>query len=81
MRVKPFLHVELELIFGMLVLEDIGHLPGTLVIRCGGFVELLGGGLQGCGRSSRIGGGCRRWWQGSELGADQGVEAWWGPGK
>ena len=31
MRVKPFLHVELELIFGMLVLEDIGHLPGTLV--------------------------------------------------
>ena len=43
MRVKPFLHVELELIFGMLVLEDIGHLPGTLVIRCGGLIELLGG--------------------------------------
>ena len=40
MRVKPFLHVELELIFGMLVLEDIGHLPGTLVIRCGGLIEL-----------------------------------------
>ena len=47
MRVKPFLHVELELIFGMLVLEDIGHLPGTLVIRCGGLIELLGGGPPG----------------------------------
>ena len=43
MRVKPFLHVEVELIFGMLVLEDIGHLPGTLVIRCGGLIELLRG--------------------------------------
>ena len=81
MRVKPFLHVELELIFGMLVLEDIGHLPGTLVIRCGGLIERLGGGLQGCGRSSRIGGGCRRWWQESELGADREVGAWWGLGR
>ena len=80
-RVKPFLHVDLELVFGMLVLEDIGHLPCTLVVRCGRLVELLGGGLQGCGRSSRISGGCLRWWQGSELGADRGVEAWWGPGK
>ena len=43
MRVKPFLHVDLELVFGMLVLEDIGHLPGTLVIRGGRLVELLGG--------------------------------------
>ena len=42
-RVKPFLHVDLELVFGMLVLEDIGHLPGTLVIRCGGLIELWGG--------------------------------------
>ena len=79
MRVKPFLHVDLELVFGMLVLEDIGYLPCTPVVRCGRFVELLGG--LGCGRSSRITGGCLRWWQGSELGADQGVEAWWGPGK
>ena len=44
-RVKPFLHVYLELVFGMLVLEDIGHLPCTLVVRCGRLVELLGGGL------------------------------------
>ena len=43
MRVKPFLHVDLELVFGMLVLEDIGHLPCTLVVRCGRLVELLGG--------------------------------------
>ena len=42
-RVKPFLHVDLELVFGMLVLEDIGHLPCTPVVRCGRFVELLGG--------------------------------------
>ena len=80
MRVKPFLHVELELIFGMLVLEDIGHLPDTLVVRGGGLVALLGG-LQGCGRSSRVGGGCRRWWQENELGADREVEAWWGLGR
>ena len=39
---KPFLHVDLELVFGMLVLEDIGHLPCTLVVRCGRLVELLG---------------------------------------
>ena len=43
MRVKPFLHVELELIVGMLVLEDIGHPPCPLVVRCGRLVELLGG--------------------------------------
>ena len=45
MRVKPFLHVDLELVFGVLILEDIGHLPCTLVVRCGRLVELLGGGL------------------------------------
>ena len=45
-RVKPFLHVDLELVFGMLVLEDIGHLPCTPVVRCGRFVELLGGGAR-----------------------------------
>ena len=41
-RVKPFLHIDLELVFGMLVLEDIGHLPCTPVVRCGRLVELLG---------------------------------------
>ena len=40
-RVRPFLHVDLELVFGMLVLEDIGHLPCTPVVRCGRLVELL----------------------------------------
>ena len=34
--VKPFLHVDLELVLSMLVLEDIGHLPCTPMIRCGG---------------------------------------------
>ena len=42
-RVKSFLHVDLELVFGMLILEDIGHLPCTPVVRCGRLVELLGG--------------------------------------
>ena len=41
MRVKPFLHVDLELVFGVLVLEDIGHLPFTPMVRCGRLVELL----------------------------------------
>ena len=41
-RVKPFLHVDLELVLGMLVLEDIGHLPGAPMVRGGGSVELLG---------------------------------------
>ena len=43
-RVKPFLHVDLELVFGMLILDDIGHLLCTPVVRCGRLVELLGGG-------------------------------------
>ena len=42
MRVKPFLHVELELIFGMLVLEDIEHLSCAPMVRSRGPVELLG---------------------------------------
>ena len=42
-RVKPFLHVDLELVFGMLVLEYIGHLACALVIRGRGPVELLWG--------------------------------------
>ena len=41
-RVEPFLHVDLELVLGMLVLEDIGHLPCTPMVRCGRLVELLG---------------------------------------
>ena len=80
-RVKPFLHVDLELILGMLVLEDIGHLPCAPMVRCGRLVGLLGRAPLGYGRSSRIVGGCLRWWRGSGLDADQGVEAWWGPGK
>ena len=42
MRVKPFLHVDLELVLGMLILDDIGHLPCTPLIRCDRPVELLG---------------------------------------
>ena len=34
--VEPFLHVNLELVFGMLVLEDVGYFPGAQVIRRGG---------------------------------------------
>ena len=41
-RVEPFLHVDLELVLGMLVLEDIEHLPCTPMVRCGRLVELLG---------------------------------------
>ena len=40
-RVEPFLHVELELVLGMLVLQDIGHLPCAPMVRCGRLVELL----------------------------------------
>ena len=43
-RVEPFLHVDLELVLGMLVLEDIGHLPCVPLVRCGRLVELLGRG-------------------------------------
>ena len=42
-RVKPFLHVDLELVFGMLVLEYVGHLACALVIRSRGPVGLLWG--------------------------------------
>ena len=41
-RVKPFLHVDSELVLGMLVFEDIGHLPGVSMVRGGRLVELLG---------------------------------------
>ena len=80
-RVEPFLHVDLELVLGMLVLEDIGHLPCAPMVRCGRPVELLGRAPLGYGKSSRISDGCPRWWRASELGADQEVEAWWGPGR
>ena len=43
-RFEPFLHVDLELVLGMLVLEDIGHLPCTPMVRCGRLVGLLGRG-------------------------------------
>ena len=43
-RVKPLLHVDSELVLGMLVLEDIGHLPCTPMVRCGRLVEFWGGG-------------------------------------
>ena len=41
-RVEPFLHVDLELVLGMLIFKDIGHLPCTPMVRCGRLVELLG---------------------------------------
>ena len=41
-RVESFLHVELELVLGMLVLEDVGHRPCAPMVRCGRLVELLG---------------------------------------
>ena len=41
-RVETFLHVDLELVLGMLVFEDIGHLPGEPMVRGGSLVELLG---------------------------------------
>ena len=31
-RVKPFLHVDLELVLGMLVFKDVGHLSGAPVV-------------------------------------------------
>ena len=40
-RVEPFLHVDLELVFGMLVLEDVGHLSCAPMVRSGGSVEWL----------------------------------------
>ena len=40
-RVKPFLHVDLELVFSMLVLEDVGYLLCAPVIRSGGSVDWL----------------------------------------
>ena len=43
MRVKPFFHVDLELVFSMFVLEYIGHLACAPVIRGRGPVELLWG--------------------------------------
>ena len=39
--VEPFLHVGLELVFGMLVLEDVGHLSSAPMVRSSGPVELL----------------------------------------
>ena len=80
-RVKPFLHVDLELVLGLLVFKDVGHLSGAPVVRGGRFVELLGGGGLGSGRSSRIVGGCLIWWQESGPGVDLVVAAWWGPGR
>ena len=41
LRVEPFLHVDLELVLGMLVFKDVGHLSSTPVVRGGGLVELL----------------------------------------
>ena len=41
-RVQPFLHVDLELVFSMLVLEDIGHLSCAPMVHSRGPVELLG---------------------------------------
>ena len=80
-RVEPFLHVDLELVLGLLVFKDVGHLSGAPVVRGGRFVELLGRGALGSGRSSRIVGGCLIWWQESGPGVDLVVAAWWGPGR
>ena len=41
-RVEPFLHVDLELVLGMLVCKDVGHRSGTPVVRGGRLVELSG---------------------------------------
>ena len=41
-RVEPFLHVDLELVLGMLVFKDVGHLSSAPMVRSGGSVELLG---------------------------------------
>ena len=40
-RVEPFLHVDLELVFGMLILKDVGYLLCAPVIRSGGSVDWL----------------------------------------
>ena len=40
-RVEPFLHVDLELVFGMLILEDVGYFSCAMVIRRGGSVDWL----------------------------------------
>ena len=40
--VERFLHVDLELVLGMLVLVDIGHLPCAPMVRCDRLVELFG---------------------------------------
>jgi hypothetical protein len=42
-RVKPFIHVVLESVFGMLVFEDIGHFASTSMIRRDRPVESLRG--------------------------------------
>ena len=39
--VKPFLHVDLELVFGMLVLENVGHFSGAPMVRSSCSVDLL----------------------------------------
>ena len=39
--VEPFLHVGLALVFGMLVLEDVGHLSSAPMVRSSGSVEWL----------------------------------------
>ena len=39
--VEPFLHVGLELVFGMLVLEDVGHLSCAPMVRSSSSVEWL----------------------------------------
>ena len=41
MRVEPFLHVDLELVFGMFILEDVGYLSCAPMIRSGGSVDWL----------------------------------------
>jgi hypothetical protein len=78
---KPFLHVGLILIFGGLVFEDVGYLAYFLVVWRGRWVLSLGGGLLGCGRSSKRAGVCLRWWLGSgQYGSLEGM-ALWGLGK
>ena len=42
-RVEPFLHVDLELVLGMLIFKDVGYLSCALVIRGRGPVGLLWG--------------------------------------
>ena len=40
-RVEPFLHVDLELVLGMLILENVGYLSCAPMIRGGGSVGWL----------------------------------------